>query len=74
MSAESVFRCPVCRAAQPPQELCRRCQADLSLVLRARRRLAYVQEQRELALARGDDEREAQFAVELRWIAPLAVR
>ena len=71
MSAEPAFRCPVCRAAQPLQENCRRCQADLRLVVCAQRRLAYVKAQREQALARGDNERESQLAAELQWLAPL---
>jgi hypothetical protein len=71
MSAEPDFRCPVCRAAQTLRETCRRCEADLSLVVRAYRRLAYVKHQRAEARASGDDERDRQLAAELRWLAPL---
>jgi hypothetical protein len=70
MSAESDFRCPVCRASQTLRETCRRCQADLRLVVRAHRRLAYVKLQRAESLTRGDEEREQQLAAELRWLAP----
>ncbi|MCO6453937.1 MAG: hypothetical protein J5I93_01370 [Pirellulaceae bacterium] len=34
---EQRLRCPACRAAQPWQDCCRRCQADLSLLVRALR-------------------------------------
>ncbi|HEY4261803.1 MAG TPA: hypothetical protein VGM98_16650, partial [Schlesneria sp.] len=64
------FRCPVCRAAQTLREICRRCQADLSLVVRARRRLAYLRQQQEQALSAGDDRRVQQLVAELRWLAP----
>ncbi|WP_010582037.1 hypothetical protein [Schlesneria paludicola] len=71
MSDEPDFRCPVCRAAQTLRETCRRCQADLSLVVRAHRRLAYLkQQQRAQALARGDGQCDPQLAAELRWLAP----
>jgi hypothetical protein len=70
MSVESEFRCPVCRAAQPLQETCRRCQADLRLVVRVQRRLAYVEQQRAAALASGDEALHQQLAAELRWLAP----
>ena len=39
---ESNFRCPACRARQPLQNRCRRCQADLSLVVLAHQRLNYL--------------------------------
>jgi hypothetical protein len=70
MSDESAFRCPVCRAAQTLRETCRRCQADLRLVMRAHRRLAYLKHQRTQAQTTGDDDRERSLADELRWLAP----
>jgi hypothetical protein len=70
MSDETDFRCPVCRAAQALRETCRRCQADLSLVVRARRRLGYLRQQQAQALSTDDDKREQQLAAELRWLAP----
>lgn len=39
------FQCPVCRARQELQNECRRCGADLSLVVAARRRIGLIQEQ-----------------------------
>lgn len=70
MSDDAGFRCPVCRAAQTLRETCRRCQADLQLVERAYRRLAYLKRQREQARATGDDKLEQAAAAELRWLAP----
>lgn len=70
MSVDPGFRCPVCRAAQALRETCRRCQADLSLVARGYRRLAYLKEQQAQALATGDSHRAKQLASELRWLAP----
>lgn len=70
MSAETPFRCPVCRASQTLGETCRRCQADLRLVLRVHRRLAHVQRLRQEALAAGDTQREQMLAAEMRWLAP----
>lgn len=34
-SHEVTIRCPVCRARQPPQGICRRCRADLQLFVQA---------------------------------------
>ena len=70
MSDEPAFRCPVCRAAQTLRETCRRCQADLGLVARAHRRLAYVKRQQAQAQAGGDVERQRSLAAELLWLAP----
>ena len=41
----SRFQCPACRARQSFQSECRRCGADLSLIVAARRRIAFIQEQ-----------------------------
>ncbi len=70
MSDEPDFRCPVCRAAQTLRETCRRCQADLSLVVRAHRRLAYLKQQRAHSLANGDHKSAETLAAELRWLSP----
>ncbi len=70
MSAEPPFHCPVCRAAQTLRETCRRCQADLGLVVSAHLRLAYVKRQHAEAILRGDRVRESALANELRWLAP----
>lgn len=60
----SDFRCPVCKAKQALSPVCRRCQAELDLVYKARLRLSYLlsqpqseevlKEVRELAPAWGD--------------------
>jgi len=68
MSDNPDFRCPVCRARQPLRETCRRCEADLRLVVRARLRMAYLKKQ--MAQASGHYEREQQFRNELRWFTP----
>lgn len=70
MSAELPFRCPVCRATQTLRETCRRCQADLRLVVRAHLRLGYVKRQQAEAILRGDSVRQQIIAGELRWLAP----
>lgn len=70
MSDDPAFRCPVCRARQTLRETCRRCQADLRLVARAHRRVAYLTAQREQARGNGDRELERIFADELHWLAP----
>ena len=59
MSNESVFRCPVCRAKQPLQSQCRRCRADLRLVVRAHQCAARMRDDYERAL-RLDDRRMVQ--------------
>ena len=71
MSDDVPFRCPVCRASQTLQQTCRRCQADLSLVVRVHRRLEYVKRRQAEFLAQGDLAQARQFAAELRWLAPM---
>lgn len=64
------FRCPACRAKQVPQVQCRRCGADLTLLVRA---VAYVNRlRRQLAdaIERGDERTEQITRAELRRIAP----
>jgi len=68
MSSEPPFRCSVCRARQTLRETCRRCQADLRLVVHAHRRAAYVSTQLEKARQSGDRDRETILAAELRWL------
>jgi hypothetical protein len=68
MSDEPSFRCPVCRASQDLRDVCRRCQADLSLVVRAHRRLAWLRQS--LAEAGDDVARVQRIEAELRWLAP----
>lgn len=69
-AADNSFRCPVCRAGQPLQNKCRRCRADLTLVVRARRRLHFVIEQRERARNAGDRQRECELTHELEQLSP----
>ncbi len=70
MSHEITFRCPVCRATQPPQPECRRCKADLCLTLRARQRLVYLLEQRATAIYDGDWKQKKRIQSELDLLAP----
>jgi len=70
MSDETPFRCPVCRATQTLRETCRRCQADLRLVVRAHHRLAYLKQLHDEAQARGDSDHARRLATELHWLAP----
>ena len=64
------FRCPVCRAEQTLRETCRRCQADLRLVIRAHRRLAYLKLAQGQARVDGNRQHEQSLAAELQWLAP----
>lgn len=70
MSSDPAFHCPVCRAKQALAETCRRCKADLRLVVRARRRVDYLRAQLEQAIAHGDAQQAATISAELRWLAP----
>lgn len=68
MSDNPAFRCPVCRAEQTLREVCRRCQADLRLVVRAHRRLDYLNAERARMRAAGNAVGEQQLATEIRWL------
>jgi hypothetical protein len=70
MSDEMTFRCPVCHATQTLRDTCRRCQADLRLLARAKRRVAFVKCLSEQARSSGDEARERTLAAELRWLLP----
>jgi primosomal protein N' len=70
MSSDLTLRCPVCRATQTIRDQCRRCQADLSLVARAHRRVAYLMAERERARAAGDRWREQSLLQELDQLVP----
>lgn len=72
MSDDSNFRCPVCRARQTLRDTCRRCQADLRLVVGVHRHIAYLKREREQARQIADGRRERCVAAELRWLAPRA--
>jgi hypothetical protein len=68
------FRCPACRARQPLQDECRRCAADLSLVVRAWRRVEFLLAAQALAVRHGDLRRQSDILAELRLLRPSADR
>ncbi len=70
MSDDFVFQCPVCRARQTLRDTCRRCKADLRLVVQAYRRVDYLRAQHEAALAKGDHKRAQALSAELAWLLP----
>lgn len=70
MSDDLVISCPVCRAKQTLRNTCRRCKADLSLVLRVYRRVEYLRLQQEQAIANNDQNRAQAISAELQWLAP----
>lgn len=68
---EQPIRCPVCRAGQPPQPVCRRCRADLQLYCRAVR----SQRRAEAVLGQESPELDALAAAGayLEWLSPEAL-
>ncbi len=68
------FRCPVCRAGQPLQDECRRCAADLRLVVRAYRRVETLLVQHAQAVRQGDTRRLPKILAELRLLKPKSLR
>ena len=66
----SSFCCPACHASQLLQDVCRRCAADLRLVVAAHRRVAYLVSQRSLAEAEGDVATALAISAELELLAP----
>jgi len=62
--------CPVCRAKQPPQVTCRRCSADLSLLVKVRRSQQLALAQAERAWAVRDSAKAQQLEAYLRWLKP----
>jgi hypothetical protein len=70
MSSDPLFRCPVCRARQTLADTCRRCEADLRLVARAHRRIAYLLSQQQLAHDEPDAARLQRIGAELIILAP----
>lgn len=70
MSNNPSFRCPVCRARQTLRDECRRCEADLRLLVRAHRRVAFLVAERQQARASGNVSREQAIAAELNLLAP----
>jgi hypothetical protein len=73
MPSPTDLNCPVCRAKQTSQSECRRCGADLSLLIKALRSVQAAQRQVEQAQRRGDADFEDALAY-LRWLSPAAAR
>lgn len=72
-SRRAGFRCPVCRAKQPIQPVCRRCQADLRLVVAAHRRVDYLRGEIQGARAEGDRHRAEELTAELECLSPASL-
>ncbi|QDV40721.1 hypothetical protein Enr13x_05570 [Stieleria neptunia] len=64
------FRCPACRAKQPLQPVCRRCDADLSLLVRATEHVAALIARHEQARAQADHHAMETTARQLALLAP----
>lgn len=62
------FTCPVCRATQSPREHCRRCGADLALMLRAIDSGQAARRRLELALETADTPAAARLRGYLEWL------
>lgn len=63
------FKCPVCRKRQDLQTTCARCQADLSLVVAARRRIEFLC-QRLAEASPGEHQDQHELREELRRLSP----
>ncbi len=66
--AAAAFSCPACRAKQPLQPACRRCQADLSLLVAATQRAIYLE--RELSQDGLTEDHKQRLQRELKLLAP----
>ena len=64
------FTCPVCRAKQVAQPECRRCNADLSLYLKALRSVNESCRQIELAIINGNSQIAEKTICYLKWLSP----
>ncbi len=64
------FRCPACRARQPLQPVCRRCDADLSLLVRAIEHSAALVARHEQARAQADHHLMETTAQQLALLSP----
>lgn len=71
---EQELNCPVCRARQPFQSTCRRCQADLRLYVKALRSLHTAQRQAAVAHDAGDESRLQSSERYLAWLQPRPVK
>ncbi len=70
LPAESRFQCPACRAKQPLQDACRRCGADLQLLAQAQRRVAWLIQKRQTAIASANLDQAMKYERELRLLKP----
>ena len=73
MSVENELTCPVCRAKQGYQSACRRCGADLSLLIIALQSVQAAQQYIEQSLLTGEPHIDAALAY-LRWLSPSAAQ
>lgn len=64
--------CPVCRAKQTSQVTCRRCSADLGLLVKARASQHLARLQAKGARAAGDFAMAERLEAYLRWLKPSA--
>ena len=62
------FACPVCRAKQPEQPECRRCNADLALYVKSLRSLEHSRQQLASANNQGDIQTAAHTSAYLIWL------
>lgn len=69
MSKSNPLQCPACRARQPLQDRCRRCAADMTLLVKIRRRIDWLNEQRDQALRSGQADRVQEISKELKLLA-----
>ena len=67
---EHELSCPVCRARQPWQATCRRCEADLQLYVKALRSLHSAQRQVAAAHNSGDEAKCQATERYLAWLGP----
>jgi hypothetical protein len=70
MPDEITITCPVCRANQPAQPTCRRCRADLTLLVKAVRSLHRARQDYDEAQRAGDSQRAARTLQYLKWLNP----
>ncbi|MEX0669535.1 MAG: hypothetical protein WD060_03645 [Pirellulales bacterium] len=65
---DELIGCPVCRAVQPLQPVCRRCVADLGLFMRAVESRRTARRRLTRATAAHDTAAERRLRVYLRWL------
>lgn len=71
---ELELNCPVCRARQPWQSACRRCEADLRLYVKALRSLHSAQRQAAAAREAGDESKRQATEQYLAWLRPRSLK